>query len=219
MNTGMQDAYNLAWKLAAVVTGEQPDSLLDSYHAERHPIGQRLLQFTDRAFSIGAEQPPWVNAIRNFLAPHVVPRVAEFGGPSRVFRFVSQLGVRYRKSPAVAEDLAGADAVFRAGPRAGDRAPGEALVREFTGTGWWLLGFTGIGDQAVDRDRGERLVAAACHGWPGWTLRLVEDADSHGRYGLSGPGLYAVRPDGHVGFRSCGMRVDPLGAWWDGQTR
>src|SRR4030095_357834 len=47
MNTGIQDAYNLAWKLALVLKGQAPKSLLDSYEAERHPIAQMVLRGTD----------------------------------------------------------------------------------------------------------------------------------------------------------------------------
>jgi 2-polyprenyl-6-methoxyphenol hydroxylase-like FAD-dependent oxidoreductase len=46
LNTGVQDAVNLGWKLAQVVTGTSPDSLLDTYHAERHPVGARVLHNT-----------------------------------------------------------------------------------------------------------------------------------------------------------------------------
>src|SRR5262249_49155777 len=52
MNTGLQDAYNLAWKLALVVQGGADASLLDSYEAERMPVAERLLQTTDRAFQM-----------------------------------------------------------------------------------------------------------------------------------------------------------------------
>src|SRR5438105_4141353 len=50
MNTGLQDAYNLGWKLALVVNGRADAALLDSYEAERIPVAQRLLTTTDRAF-------------------------------------------------------------------------------------------------------------------------------------------------------------------------
>jgi 3-(3-hydroxy-phenyl)propionate hydroxylase len=46
LNTGVQDAFNLGWKLAQVVKGTSPDSLLDTYHAERHPVGDRVLRNT-----------------------------------------------------------------------------------------------------------------------------------------------------------------------------
>ena len=46
LNIGVQDAVNLGWKLAQVVKGTSPDSLLDTYHAERHPVGARVLRNT-----------------------------------------------------------------------------------------------------------------------------------------------------------------------------
>ena len=53
MNTGLQDAYNLAWKLALVVQGRADAALLDSYEQERMPVARRLLETTDRAFQAG----------------------------------------------------------------------------------------------------------------------------------------------------------------------
>ena len=49
LNIGVQDAVNLGWKLAQVVDGTSPESLLDTYHAERHPVGARVLQQHDGA--------------------------------------------------------------------------------------------------------------------------------------------------------------------------
>ena len=46
LNTGVQDAVNLGWKLSQVIAGTSPDSLLDTYHAERHPVGAKVLQLT-----------------------------------------------------------------------------------------------------------------------------------------------------------------------------
>lgn len=55
MGTGIQDAVNLGWKLARVVTGAVPDTLLDSYHDERHPVGARVLQNTRAAVVLGIQ--------------------------------------------------------------------------------------------------------------------------------------------------------------------
>src|SRR5688572_24940655 len=59
MNTGLQDAYNLAWKLALVVQGRADASLLDSYEAERQPVAHRLLDTTDRGFRLVVSDSPW----------------------------------------------------------------------------------------------------------------------------------------------------------------
>src|SRR5918993_2167972 len=128
MNTGIQDAYNLAWKLALVIEGYAPGSFLDSYHAERHPIGQRLLRTTDRMFNVAATRNPLLITLRNFLIPRVLPLViGERSRRARAFRFVSQLGIKYPDSPIVGEELGGADRAFRRGPAAGHRAPDGPL--------------------------------------------------------------------------------------------
>ena len=99
MNTGIQDAYNLAWKLALVVRGESDPALLDSYDAERHRIGEILLQGTDRMFAAVAGHGRISTFIRTY-APVLAARA--FNTPlisRRVIRFMSELGIRYRQSP------------------------------------------------------------------------------------------------------------------------
>ena len=64
LNMGVQDAVNLGWKLASVVRGQAPESLLDSYHAERHPVGERVLHNT-RAQSALARPGPQTDALRD----------------------------------------------------------------------------------------------------------------------------------------------------------
>lgn len=100
MNTGMQDVYNLAWKLALVVHGDAAESLLDSYNAERHPIGQQLLRGTDMATKVAILRNPVVKSIRNhvmsFLGQQeiIVQRIRKVG---------TMMAVNYRKSPIVGE--------------------------------------------------------------------------------------------------------------------
>ncbi len=231
MNTGMQDAFNLAWKLGMVLRQQAPSSLLDSYHAERHPVGERLLRFTDRLFSMMSSVNPVITGLRNFFLPRVAPRIMGSDRGSDVFRFVSQIGIRYRRSPVVSEQSAGASASWRRGPRAGDRAPGLGpyrghLLRQLTGSGWWLLGFCGEGPQALDAARWQVRLRGAIGDRPFITPRLVSVDDTpdgvhdpegqlHRRYGLTGPGLYLIRPDGHIAFRSPGPGVDAVCAWLD----
>src|SRR5207344_2524168 len=53
LSLGVQDAVNLGWKLAQVVKGTSPDSLLDTYHTERHPVGARVLHNTSAQVALG----------------------------------------------------------------------------------------------------------------------------------------------------------------------
>jgi len=67
LGTGVQDAVNLGWKLAQVVKRTSPESLLDTYHAERHPVGARVLQ-TTMALTALARQDARVDALRDIIA-------------------------------------------------------------------------------------------------------------------------------------------------------
>jgi hypothetical protein len=73
MNTGLQDAYNLAWKLACVVRAAADERLLDSYEAERLPVARRLLQTTDRAFRLVVATNALAGLVRTKLLARVAP--------------------------------------------------------------------------------------------------------------------------------------------------
>ncbi|OLR93212.1 FAD-dependent oxidoreductase [Actinokineospora bangkokensis] len=76
MNTGLQDAANLSWKLAAVVKGWSPPSLLDTYHAERHPVGAKVLRSSGLNLRLAMAKNPAevaLRAVRSFVVKHVRP--------------------------------------------------------------------------------------------------------------------------------------------------
>lgn len=105
MNVGIQDAINLGWKLASVLkhhnklTEEAREALLDSYHAERYPVGRALLQGTDRMFSFTAAASPWILKVRNAVLPWVLPwLVAVKWVRRRFYGFISGFGTSYRYS-------------------------------------------------------------------------------------------------------------------------
>lgn len=72
MNTGLQDAANLSWKLAATVHGWADDRLLDSYHAERHPVGEQVLQTSGFLVRAAMTRSPAARALRSVLGPPVL---------------------------------------------------------------------------------------------------------------------------------------------------
>jgi 2-polyprenyl-6-methoxyphenol hydroxylase-like FAD-dependent oxidoreductase len=100
MNTGIGDAINLAWKLAAVLGGRAPDNLLDSYEAERIGFARRLVATTDRVFSFATAEGPIADFVRTRVAPLVIPIAVAFV-PVRefMFRTVSQITLNYRGGP------------------------------------------------------------------------------------------------------------------------
>src|SRR5712675_628500 len=100
MNTGIGDAINLAWKLAALLAGHAPDSLLDTYEAERIGFAKRLVATTDRVFSLATAEGRIADIIRTRIVPVIFPKVVALE-PVReyIFRTVSQITLNYRGTP------------------------------------------------------------------------------------------------------------------------
>src|SRR5262249_6976856 len=100
MNTGIGDAVNLAWKLAAALRGGIWDGLLDTYEAERIAFARRLVATTDRAFTLITKRGAFAQWVRTGLVPRVFPWLFRLPAVRRfAFRTVSQIGIHYRGSP------------------------------------------------------------------------------------------------------------------------
>ena len=225
MNTGIQDAWNLGWKLAFVVKGLASPRLLDSYEAERWPVGRTLLRYTDRIFSAlvrSLADNAFVAWLRRTVATNVLPGVLTSTRLRAAgFRFVSELGIRYRRSPAVME----AEPRLHAGPRAGDRFPdarltldgGTVRLQEAVVGPCLTLLLCGDGE-SFDIERLARYAAGR-----GGLLRIThlvrgsapgalvdEHGEAFARLGVEDAAQYVVRPDGYVGFRCAGRAFDAL---------
>ena len=139
MNTGIGDAINLAWKLAWVAQGRAPDSLLDSYEAERLPFARRLVATTDKAFSIATAEGRLADIIHTQLAPIVIPAALSRGlVRDFLFRTVAQITLNYRGGPLSAGkvgDVHGGDRLPWA-PRRWIRRPRRSTSRRSPGRCW-----------------------------------------------------------------------------------
>ena len=117
MNTGIQDAYNLAWKFALVLRGKANIGLLETYNEERLANAKRLLQTTDRVFDFGASEDAFVAFFRTHIFPYIANAALHLKTVQNyIFPLVSQIGINYRKS-----SLSENDDFFRV--KAGDRMP------------------------------------------------------------------------------------------------
>jgi 2-polyprenyl-6-methoxyphenol hydroxylase-like FAD-dependent oxidoreductase len=107
MNTGIGDAINLAWKLAAVLSGGATTKLLDSYETERIAFARRLVATTDRVFSFVTADGPIADLVRIRVAPFLIPKMISFEAAREfMFRTVSQTTLNYRGMP-LSEGVAG----------------------------------------------------------------------------------------------------------------
>jgi 2-polyprenyl-6-methoxyphenol hydroxylase-like FAD-dependent oxidoreductase len=194
MNTGIGDAVNLAWKLAAVLRGRAAAAILDSYETERVAFARRLVATTDQAFTGVTSNGAIARFVRLHVVPFVLPKLFASAAVRRfMFRTVSQTAVHYRSS-ALSEGRAG-------GVHGGDRLPWVSAdgndVDNFTpltSLDWQVHVY---GDPTADLQATCQKRAVPLHVFP-WRPDLR-------RTGLRRNAAYLIRPDGYVGL------VDPKG--------
>lgn len=225
MNSGIQDAFNLAWKLALVAQGHCADSLLDSYEAERRPVAQRITASGDEADSAQMLKDAADRRERNLFIRDV------FADPQKRHQEAvaeAELDVDYALSPIVSGD---------AGPglAPGQRLPDRIEVGAADGAALMLDDLVNRTGHTVILLGGEKATAgevAALHraladrsGAPlyGSTFAAAVASDAAGlaslsaadaaRLGIEGVTLLVVRPDGHVGLRADGGHEGALRAY------
>lgn len=99
MNTGLQDAYNLAWKLAGVINNQLKEPVLNSYAAERVPVAKDLLSSTDRVFSLVMSGNWFISMFKKWILPRILNFVwSKNSSRETFFRMISQIGISYRES-------------------------------------------------------------------------------------------------------------------------
>jgi len=117
MNTGIQDGYNLAWKIAMVLKNGARETLLDTYNEERLPNAKRLTETTDRMFNLAAGNDWFVGLIRTTVFPPMAKYILSIEAVrKRFFIMISQIGINYREHE-MSEHTGDDDFVFKAGDR------------------------------------------------------------------------------------------------------
>lgn len=188
MNTGIQDGYNLAWKLALACKGKADAKLLDSYNEERLPNAKRLLATTDRFFEFGSSDEWFISYVRTHIFPYIIGFALSLDIVKKaIFPLVSQIGISYRES-SLSTDDAGIDV------RAGDRMPyfriGHSVYDELREPKFHVITFGGDGSGKIG-DRFNDLIDKH-------TLPLSPEISEH--FGADEPFIVVLRPDNYIGL-------------------
>lgn len=187
MNTGIQDGYNLAWKLAAVLRSGANAKLLDTYNEERLPNARSLLNTTDRLFDIAASDEWYMTFFRLHILPHIASYITDIDAFRKfIFPLISQIGITYNKSSLSKED--GSFDVD-----AGARMPwfeldGKSIYDNFREPKFHVVFFT---HESFEPSEVSEL--ADVHSFP-LTERVAEI------FGTDEPFQLVLRPDNYIGM-------------------
>ena len=186
MNTGMQDAFNLSWKLAMVIRGVAKPSLLDSYSIERSAVGDVVLRNAGRMTRVAIMRNPIGQLVRNFAA-HIVLGVSQV--QHRMSDTLTELDIAYPAQPAIRHRVI----THRA--RRGQGSAGRLLICP-------------VGRPSQERRHGSRSsrMRRPVRSWPGAFRRWHGRRRDQVRRRM---GLWIIRPDGYVGLAA---RSDDMAA-------
>jgi FAD binding domain len=196
MNTGIQDAYNIAWKMAFVIKGYASEKLLETYNEERLPNAQRLLETTDRAFNVLVGSH-W---FFSFMRMKILPLVAKYAigrdlVGKNIFSAISQIRLNYRDGSLSDRD---GDNNFKV--KAGDRMPyflvdGESIYDRLHAPKFHLLVFS-------DSEHGVRDLRQEIEQESVDFIEFNVIPLTHQIFGTNRPFQLLLRPDNYIGFIS-----------------
>lgn len=206
MNTGIGDAVNLAWKLAAVINGRADASLLDTYEPERIAFARRLVATTDKAFTVVTSSGTIARLMRLHIVPFLIPAFFAFRQVRRfLFLTVSQTRVNYRGS-GLSEGRAGSI-------EGGDRLPWIPAVTN----GEVTDNFTPLQSldwQAHVYGDASPEMKALCDQQK-LPLHVFPWREQMERAGLKRDAVYLIRPDGYVALADAEGRAAALRSYFE----
>lgn len=189
MNTGLQDAHNLACKIHDVLTGTAADKYLDRYGAERRPVARRLVSTTDAMFGVITSDRAFPRALKSsvvrYLAPIAASLVPRLMRSARIFEYLSQTRIHYWMSDAAQRESHG-----RRGKVVGRRLPWNGDNYQSLQSMTWQLHAYGSADRRGLKRLARRL-ALPVEIFPRVRNRKIRNGT-----------CYLVRPDGFVAAES-----------------
>lgn len=216
MNTGIQDAYNLAWKIAFVLRGYARDSLLDTYNEERLAKAKRLLQTTDQFFEVAAGDQWYLRFFRDYILPNLAGFVTQFAAAKEfIFPMISQIGLNYRDNSLSKHQ---GDQHFEV--KAGDRMP------------YFLLDGANVYDKLRAPKFHLLVFSDGEHSYQGLKPELEQEYGNlmdfnviplypqvAELFGINRTFKVLLRPDNYIGLISTGFSLDDLRVYFNGFIR
>jgi 2-polyprenyl-6-methoxyphenol hydroxylase-like FAD-dependent oxidoreductase len=222
MNTGMQDAYNLAWKLVLVLKGGAKDSLLDTYTKERISIARNLVRSTDRVFNLVTSGNTFTKILRLYIIPFALKLAAPLFKKFKLFqRFafktVSEIGINYRKSPLA--NNASLGEFPKHAPRPGDRLPffqfndeagNEINIQEALRDRFFCL-------LVFNDETPEGIVMAIKPLKDFCSFEIIpfkkQTEILYERFGIKTNGCFLIRPDMYIAYRTNNFNAEHFGKY------
>jgi len=211
MNTGIQDAYNLAWKLALVIHNKAKPSLLESYHPERHPVIENIVKTTERMTKMMFISNPIFFWLRNKFIKFLSSKKSFV---RKLTMQISQLAIAYKQSPIVFYK----SAMSSKSPQPGEKAPdvvinhNHRLIDVLRGTQHNILFFTGFNPTEKEITKITEMVKWLHDKYSGIikvhvisnepieNCILDENLALHKRYHVQYAGIYLIRPDNYIAY-------------------
>jgi len=218
MNTGLQDAYNLAWKLAYVYHKKAKSELLDTLTAERLPFAHKLVQTTDRVFNLVVGANKFEMYFRLYFAPKLIHFLVNHKRTNKfMFRTVSQIGINYRHGP-LAEN-ASFGYFPEETPLPGDRLPyvlyetNKNIQDVITAKQFHLLVFSGFEGNA-SASSASKTIEESIKPYESiikvTNIPLSKETEAlYKTFGVK-KGYYLVRPDMYIGMRNDSLETTNL---------
>jgi len=226
MNTGIQDANNLAWKLALVIKKQADATILQTYDSERKAVAKKVLRNTTLLTRMMTLRNPILLRLRNMMISSILNSASR---QKKMINTLAQLNIAYAESALVKEYLP-----HQSGPKAGTRLLDVSFHQHrlfdfVRGPNIALLYFMGMEDQAdialyYDLDATLRkhfsmplnsILIRGKNQFEDWGHTFIFDEDNkiHTIYGANEPCIYLIRPDKYIGFRGGLKDLTELKQW------
>ena len=221
MNTGLQDAYNLVWKLALVIQGKANDVLLDTFNTERMAVAEKLVKSTDKVFYMVASESVWMKNFRLHVLPQIlclvnfiINHVTYFA--QKIFSIISQIGIKYPDS-TLSKNVSYGN-FCKNTPAPGDRFPfvfyqensqQKNIQNLLQGVGFHCVIFSKKNDDTKKSlltylQQKENFIQVHEIAYHAGTESLYRMFDMHES------GYYLIRPDMYIACRVSTLKVEPL---------